>query len=90
MAVLSLDEATPERRFPNTPPNARFAPDGKSLIYSDGVNLWRQPIDGGSPSQITRFTGDQIYSFAVSADQTRWALVRGQVDSDVVLVTDRR
>jgi len=90
MAVLSLDEATPERRFPNTPPNARFAPDGKSLIYSDGVNLWRQPIDGSAPSQITRFTGDQVYSFAVSADQTRWALVRGQVDSDVVLVTDRR
>jgi hypothetical protein len=31
-----------------------------------------------------------VYSFAVSADQRRWVLVRGQVDSDVVLVSERR
>jgi hypothetical protein len=55
----------------------------------DGVNLWRQPIAGGEAEQITRFTGDQIFSFAVSSDQTRWALVRGQVVSDVVLVESR-
>ena len=90
MVVLSLDAAAPERRFPDVPPNARWAPDGKSLIFEDGVNLWRQPIDGGAPSQITRFTGDEVYSFAVSADQRRWALVRGQVDSDVVLVSERK
>ncbi len=90
MVVLSLDAAAPERRFPQVPPNARWAPDGKSLIFSDGVNLWRQPVDGSAPAQITRFTGDQVYSFAVSADQRRWVLVRGQVDSDVVLVSERR
>jgi len=89
MVVLSLDASAPERRFPNVPPNARWAPDGKSLIFSDGVNLWRQPLSRTDPVQITRFTGDQLFSFAVSADQTRWAVVRGQVVSDVVLVAQR-
>jgi Tol biopolymer transport system component len=90
MVVLSLDPDASERRFPNVPPNARWAPDGRSLIFNDGVNLWRQPIAGGNPVQITRFTGDETFSFAVSADQHRWALVRGQVDSDVVLVSERQ
>jgi len=89
IAVLSLDAGAPERLFPQVPPNARWAPDGKSLIYNDGVNLWRQPVDGGAPVQITRFSGDQIFAFEVSADQRRWALVRGQVDADVVLVAQR-
>ena len=89
IVVLSLDAAVAERRFPTVPPNARWAPDGRSLIYMDGVNLWRQPLTGAS-SQITRFTGDEIFSFAVSADQHRWALVRGQRVSDVVLVSERR
>ncbi len=89
IAVLSLDAGAPERLFPRVPPNARWAPDGKSLIYNDGVNLWRQPLVGGAPAQVTQFSGDQIFAFAVSADQRRWALVRGQVDADVVLVTQR-
>jgi len=89
IVVLSTDSAMPERRFENVPANARWAPDGKSLIFSDRVNLFRQPLSGAAPSQMTRFTGDTIFSFAVSLDQKQWALVRGQVVSDVVLVTKR-
>jgi Tol biopolymer transport system component len=89
IVVLSTDAAATERRFQNVPANARWAPDGKSLIFSNRINLFRQPLAGGQPAQITKFTGDQIFSFAVSADQKQWALVRGQVVSDVVLVTKR-
>ena len=89
IAVLSVDTAAPERRFPNVPANARWAPDGKSLIFNNRVNLFRQPIGGGPASQVTRFTGDAVFSFAVSADQKQWALVRGQIVSDVVLVSKR-
>ncbi len=89
VVVLSLEAAAPERRFTNVPANARWAPDGRSLIFTNRVNLFRQPIGGGASSQITRFTGDTIFSFAVSADQKQWALVRGQVVSDVVLISKR-
>ncbi len=89
IVVLSTDASAPERRFQNVPPNARWAPDGKSLIFMDYLNLFRQPLSGGAPSQITRFADDNIFSFAVSADQTHWALVRGQIVSDVVLVSKR-
>ena len=89
IAVLSVDAEAPERRFPEVPANARWAPDGRSLIFSNRVNLFRQPIGGAAAAQITRFTGDTIFSFAVSTDQKQWALVRGQVVSDVVLVAKR-
>jgi Tol biopolymer transport system component len=88
IAVLSLDSTT-EHRFQNVPANARWAPDGKSLIFQKNGNLHRQPIPDGSPVQITKFTPEQIFAFAVSPSQKQWALVRGQVVSDVVLVSRR-
>ena len=89
IAVLSVDPGAAERRFADVPANARWAPDGRSLIFTNRVNLMRQPLSGGAPTQITRFTGDSIFSFAVSTDQKQWALVRGQIVSDVVLVSKR-
>ena len=89
VAVLSLDAATAEHRFPNVFANARWAPDGRSLMFTDRVNLFRQPIAGGPAAQITHFTGDRIFSGVLSSDQQRLALVRGQVASDVVLVSRR-
>jgi hypothetical protein len=67
-----------------------MGPDGKSLIFHDRVNLFRQSTAGGPPSQITRFTGDRIFAFAMAFDQKQLALVRGQVVSDVVLVTRKK
>jgi Tol biopolymer transport system component/tRNA A-37 threonylcarbamoyl transferase component Bud32 len=89
MVVLSVEAGAAERRFPKVPANARWAPDGKSLLYTAAANLWRQPLGGGEPTRITAFTGDEIFSFAVSPDQKQWALVRGDVSSDVVLVSSR-
>jgi len=88
IVVLSLDSAS-ERRFPNVPANAQWAPDGKSLIFRRGGNLYRQPIPEGAQTQLTKFTPEQIFAFAVSPSQKQWALVRGQVVSDVVLVSQR-
>jgi serine/threonine protein kinase len=91
IVVLSTDAAAPERRFPEMRANARWAPDGRSLISHNRVNLFRQPISGaGGPTQITNFTGDTIFTFAMAGDQKQLALVRGQVVSDVVLVTRKK
>jgi len=88
IVVLSLDSST-ERRFLTVPANAQWAPDGKSLLFRRGGNIHRQPIPEGAQVQLTKFTPEQIFAFAVSASQKHWALVRGQVVSDVVLVSQR-
>jgi Tol biopolymer transport system component len=82
------------KRFDTVPASGTWSPDGKALIYvdtSEGVsNLMRQPVTGGTPSPLTKFTSEQIFGYAVSADQRQVALVRGRVTSDVVLVSDAR
>jgi Tol biopolymer transport system component len=70
----------------------RFTPDGKSLAYivnEGGVsNLWAMPLTGGSPKQLTDFKSDLIFDFAWSRDGKLLALSRGQINRDVVLLTD--
>jgi Tol biopolymer transport system component len=90
IAVLFLDPSAAEKRFTSMPANARWAPDGRSLIYYSRGNLYRQPMGGGAPVELTKFSGDQVFSFAVSADQKRWAFVRGELVSDVVMISERQ
>jgi Tol biopolymer transport system component len=70
----------------------RFTPDGKSLAYvvnERGIaNLWEMPLTGGPPRQFTDFKSDRIFDFAWSRDGKQLALSRGQVTTDVVLLTD--
>ena len=56
-----------------------------SPTRSDG-NLWVQPLNGGAPRQLTRFTdGRPIRSFAWSRDGQRLAITRSTVTNDIVL-----
>jgi eukaryotic-like serine/threonine-protein kinase len=81
----------PVRLLNTVPASATWMPDGKSMVYIDtrgGVsNLMRQPIAGGVAVPLTKFTSDQIFSYAVAPDTAQIALVRGRVSSDVVLVS---
>ena len=69
----------------------QWAPDGRSLIFQKsehGVgNLWRQPVSGGAPTQLTHFTTDEIFNFAVRRDG-RLAILRGHSLNDVVSIRD--
>ena len=77
--------------LPTVPASATWAPDGRSLIYIDtrgGIsNLMRQPVAGGAPTALTRFTSEQIFTYALSPDQHQVGLVRGHTNSDVVLIS---
>jgi Tol biopolymer transport system component/predicted Ser/Thr protein kinase len=68
--------------------------DRHSLLYiknEGGVgNLWRQPIAGGTPEQITHFNSDLIYFFDVSRDGKSLVMNRGSLTSNVVLIRDVR
>jgi len=72
----------------------RWSADGKSLLSvrtRNGVsNVWRRPLDGGDPRQVTRFESDQIGDFAESRDGKQLAVVRYSTASDVVMIRDLR
>ena len=74
------------------PPLLQWAADSESLLYcltrGGTSNLWRQPLNGSAPSQVTAFTEDRIFSFALSRDGKQFVYERGKVTSDLVLISN--
>ena len=72
--------------LPTVPPSATWSPDGRALIYIDtrsGVsNLLQHSIAGGAATPLTKFTSEQIFSYAISPDQRQVGLVRGRAGLD--------
>lgn len=70
----------------------RWTSDGKGITYidnRDGVsNIWSQPLTGGPPQKLTDFKAYQIFNFAWSSDGQALAYLRGNVTSDVVLISE--
>ena len=69
----------------------RFARDGRALDVALGRgvaagNLWRLPLDGGPPRQLTRFTAEELRSFDWSWDGKTLACLRGGWRGEVVLL----
>jgi TolB protein len=100
LAIMPLEGGSPAKVFdspsePETPFDVplRWTPDGSSLLYISnrgGSNIWRQPISGGPPQQVTDFQSGQTFFFDISRDGKHLALARGNVNRDVVLIRDKR
>jgi Tol biopolymer transport system component len=94
VAVSELDGGHSTKHFAATTSSLHWDADGRSLLYTKnegGVdNIWRQPIAGGTPTQITHFTSDLIYSFNVSQEGKRLVIERGRTIGDAVLIRDLR
>jgi serine/threonine protein kinase len=59
------------------------------LITTDGVsNIYTRPIDGGAHKQFTRFDEKFIATFAWTPDGKSVVVTRGEIRSDVVILTD--
>jgi Tol biopolymer transport system component len=71
-----------------------WSPDGHSLQYltdEEGINnLWDQPLGGGKPSQLTKFISGHTFDFNWTADGTLLVLTRGEVSSDIVVLSNLR
>jgi serine/threonine protein kinase/Tol biopolymer transport system component len=69
-----------------------WTPDSKAVMYVDnrnGVsNLWSQSQDGRPPKQMTNFATGSIFNFTWSCDGKQLVLVRGTVNSDVILISN--
>ncbi len=67
-----------------------WTPDGRGVAYANNGNLWVQPLNGGAPRQLTRFTDVRpIRSFEWSRDGQRLAITRSTVTNDIVLFESR-
>jgi Tol biopolymer transport system component len=67
----------------------QWTPDERSIAYVDNTdlkNIWVQPIGGGAPHPLTKFTEKDITSFTWSPDGKRLAITRGTVQADIVLI----
>jgi len=71
-----------------------WSPGGKSVEYilaqNGASNIWEQSLDGSQPRQLTRFNSGRIFDFSWSPDGKRLLLCRGEVSSDVVLLSNLR
>jgi serine/threonine protein kinase len=98
IALVSLDPASKGSRQllnpnPHITGSVHFTPDGKALAYGvreNGIdNIWVQPLDGSAGHYITKFTSEQARGgFAWSPDGKTLAILRGHLDSDIVLLRD--
>jgi Tol biopolymer transport system component/tRNA A-37 threonylcarbamoyl transferase component Bud32 len=72
--------------------SVQWTPDGKAIAFlltrNRAGNIWEQPLSGGDPVQLTKFTNQDMFSFAWSGDGKNLAFSRGQRKTDVVMMSD--
>ncbi len=94
IAVFKASGGNPVKIFSRPASASDFlywAPGGEGLDYvvtTNGIgNIWRQPLGGGTPVQITHYDAYGLFDFAWSRAGRQLALARGNTMSDVVLIT---
>lgn len=88
--IIKTFDAVPETNPLSNNQKLQWTSDGRGIYFiafNNGVsNIWRQPIDGSSPVQVTKFETGRIFNFSYSPDGKQLALSRGSLNSDVVLI----
>lgn len=68
----------------------RWSADSKLLFFLDrqsGVyNIWKQPLDGAAPTQVTSFTEDAVFYYDWLGDEGNLVVSRGTKTRDIVLI----
>ncbi|MCA1625308.1 MAG: hypothetical protein LC778_16225 [Acidobacteria bacterium] len=71
--------------------NFKWSPGGNSLTYINKLgtdNLWSVSLDDKKEKQITEFNSGNITNFAWSRNGKKLFIVRGIVNSDLILIKD--
>ena len=66
-----------------------FMPDDKSVAYGEThnsvTNLWKLSLDGGTRTQFTGFTSEEIFNSVITPDGTL-VMARGHHNTDAILI----
>lgn len=100
IAIIPFEGGDPQKTFEvpraagGTRTIIKWSRDGRSLFYTavanNASNIWRLPLDGGKPVQVTNFTEHIIPAFDWSRDGRRLAVSRGVLIRDVVLISNSK
>ena len=96
IAIIPATGGTPVHLFPlPEDTNAfRWSPDGKGVQFvitrNGAANIWEQPLTGAARRQITNFTSGHIFDFDWSRDGKQLFLAKGEITSDVILISNFR
>jgi len=70
-----------------------WTPDGKAVSYTGNVagvgQVWVQPVDGGTPRQVTAYAAGNILSYEWSPDGKQLLLSRGSLNADAVIIRQK-
>jgi eukaryotic-like serine/threonine-protein kinase len=95
IAIMPLDGG-PVKMIENlsSDRNIQWSSDGKGIAYLDrstgNSEIWYRPIDGGAPKRLTNFKSDEIFWFHWSRDGKQALCVRGNLTSDLVLISNAK
>ncbi|HKU74317.1 MAG TPA: DPP IV N-terminal domain-containing protein, partial [Pyrinomonadaceae bacterium] len=95
LAIIAFEGGAPVKTIdlPRFVQPIAFAwmPDGQSIAYLDNssgiLNVWSQPLDGGTPRQLTNYKSEFVTSFAIFRDG-KIATYRWSATRDIVLIKD--
>jgi eukaryotic-like serine/threonine-protein kinase len=96
IAIIPATGGAPVHLFPLPEDTSEFrwSPDGKGvqfiLTHDGAANIWEQPLTGGPRRQITSFTSGYIFDFDWSRDGKQLFLAKGELNSDVILISNFR
>jgi Tol biopolymer transport system component len=92
LVVVPVDGGAPVKSFVGITGFLRWTPDGRGINYyamQNGIRqIFEQPLAGGAPHPVTRFTSDKIHDFEWSEDGKQLYVSHGEISSDAVLITN--
>jgi eukaryotic-like serine/threonine-protein kinase len=96
LAIIPAEGGRPTRVLsaPGVVWGLLWSPDSKSLQYSfsqnGAYNILEQPLTGGEPRRLTKFSSGIVFDFHWSLDGRRLLMARGEASSDAALLSNLR
>jgi serine/threonine protein kinase/dipeptidyl aminopeptidase/acylaminoacyl peptidase len=96
LAVIPATGGSPLHVFtmPSGTSGVHWSPDQMGVQYllthNGATNVWEQPLTGAAPRQVTNFTSGLIFDFSWTRDGQQLYLAKGDLSSDVVLISNFR
>jgi DNA-binding winged helix-turn-helix (wHTH) protein/Tol biopolymer transport system component len=95
--IVAIEGGQPSKRieFPKggfSGAGIKWSSDSRALIYAAEIGsrtaIFKHPLGGGLPEEITSVDQDELFSFGYSIDGQFLAVIRGAWQHDLVLISD--